>query len=110
MTAKFKNRVDEIQHARMAAHSKMKIIDLIKHQLTPRSAKMIRKTTLGYFLDMYILIFQSQLAHNVLIEEVKVYGNVEELWYYIGGRFVRFSSLEFALVIGLVCGPTFECD
>lgn len=76
--------------------------------LTPEQKTRFRQTTLGYFLDMHRLIFQSQLVHNVLMREVEVHSDVEELWYCIGGQFVRFSRQEFALITGLVYGPAFE--
>lgn len=59
---------------------------------------------------MHRLIFQSQLVHNVLMRKVEVHGDVEDLWYCIGGWFASFSLQEFALITRLVHGPTFEHD
>ncbi|KAL3645723.1 hypothetical protein CASFOL_010903 [Castilleja foliolosa] len=44
-------------------------------------------------------------AHEV----IKADAGPDELWYRVGGRFIRFSRYEYALVTGLSFGPkTFE--
>ncbi|GFP82524.1 hypothetical protein PHJA_000395400 [Phtheirospermum japonicum] len=45
--------------------------------------------------------------HRLLAHEViKADASPDELWYRVGGRFIRFSKYEYALVTGLSFGPT----
>ncbi|KAL3645717.1 hypothetical protein CASFOL_010897 [Castilleja foliolosa] len=41
-------------------------------------------------------------AHEVIKEDA----SPDELWYRVGGRFIRFSRYEYSLVTGLSFGPT----
>lgn len=51
----------------VSAHFKMRVINLINQLLIPKQKKKkkLRRTTLCYFLDMHMLIFQLQLVHDV---------------------------------------------
>lgn len=55
--------------------------------------KMVRQVT-----------FSSQTVHSVLFRQLKS-KKKWETWYEIGGKELRFSIKEFAMITGLNCGP-----
>ncbi|KAL3645719.1 hypothetical protein CASFOL_010899 [Castilleja foliolosa] len=50
--------------------------------------------------------FPTALNHLFTHEVLKADASPDELWYRVGGRFIRFSRYEYALVTGLSFGPT----
>ncbi|KAL3651394.1 hypothetical protein CASFOL_004396 [Castilleja foliolosa] len=60
---------------------------------------LMRFNTRGYCCTTALIRL---FAHEV----IKADANPDELWYRVGGRFIRFSRYEYALVTGLSFGPT----
>ncbi|KAL3645721.1 hypothetical protein CASFOL_010901 [Castilleja foliolosa] len=50
--------------------------------------------------------FTTALHYLFTHEVIKADACPDELWYRVGGRFIRFSRYEYALVSGLSFGPT----
>lgn len=63
---------------------------------------LFRKTCFGPYVDMKEISLQPQLIHQVLLREVKQ-PNLDEMWFKIGEKCVRFSIHEFCLITGLRC-------
>ncbi|GFP82537.1 hypothetical protein PHJA_000396700 [Phtheirospermum japonicum] len=61
-----------------------------------------------------IKLFSKRAIVEEIAEELKLIGHQgrrgpDDLWYRVGGRFIRFSKYEYALVTGLSFGPmTFD--
>lgn len=92
--------------AAVECSSKLRIIEMIRRNLTPRQTTMFRATCFGHFLQLPTdLTFQGKLIHNVLVRELYTENVEDQLWYLLGGRPCRFSKTEFALITGLKMGP-----
>jgi hypothetical protein len=59
-------------------------------------------TCFAHFLECHEIVIQPQLIHYFLLRQV-IQSNAEEMWFYVAGRYVRFSISEFCLVTGLRC-------
>ncbi|GFP82523.1 hypothetical protein PHJA_000395300 [Phtheirospermum japonicum] len=56
--------------------------------------------------DTQGVVCHAALHYLFAHEVVKADAGPDELWYRVGGRFIRFSKYEYALVTGLSFGPT----
>ncbi|KAL2461907.1 DUF1985 domain-containing protein [Abeliophyllum distichum] len=64
--------------------------------------QMVREICFGPYLDLKETLIQAQLIHQLLLRQVKQQ-NINELWFNISGKLVRFSIEEFCLISGLRC-------
>ena len=72
-------------------------------------------TYFGHFLNFDAnTFFSSKLVHSLLVKEIVVDGvGDSELYFWVGGRRLRFSKYEFCLLTGLKFGrrahfPTYK--
>ena len=79
------------------------VISDIKNMLSSKQLSMFRKTCFGHFLDLDTsLKFSGVMAQSVLLREIeKADAQPEEMWFHLCGHEVRFSVIEFGLVMGL---------
>lgn len=85
--------------------STLNVLYDIKAKLTEAQLFMIRQTCFGHLMDLQPLKFAGQLVHNVLLREVVTHGLEQEMWFNVSGSLIRFSVVEFGLVMGLTFGP-----
>ncbi|GFP82536.1 hypothetical protein PHJA_000396600 [Phtheirospermum japonicum] len=97
--------------ADITLYSKRVIVEQIAEEL-----KLIGDWVYQEFLNScfgFLMRFDTQglcskaALHWLFAHEVtKADAGPDELWYRVGGRFIRFSKYEYALVTGLSFGPT----
>ena len=85
----------------VTTRSHSKTLMKIKDHLTPSQLKLFRQTCFGSFLDVPPIRFSGVLTHSMLLREVdKEDALDQEMWFNVGGHYIRFSRIEFALVTG----------
>ena len=79
------------------------IMNDIRDLLSSNQLKLFRRTCFGQLLEVESsLKFSGVFAHSVLLREIiKAEAKLEEMWFNICGKEVRFSAMEFGLVTGL---------
>lgn len=76
----------------------------IENKLTGSDWRRILASPFGNVMKMLRQVtFSSQTVHTVLFKQLKS-KKKWETWYEIGGKVLRFSMKEFALITGLNCG------
>ncbi|XP_050944675.1 uncharacterized protein LOC103484737 isoform X23 [Cucumis melo] len=88
---------------RINLYSKLDVISIIKNTLNERQLKKFKKSCFGYFLDLKVSKFSSQLFYH-LIRRQCCSKNRHELWFNLEGRIHKFGMKDFALITGLNCG------
>ncbi|KAK2642476.1 hypothetical protein Ddye_024239 [Dipteronia dyeriana] len=59
----------------------------------------------GHFMSMHQeMKFSSGVIHQLLLRELDHDGPTNEMWFLLGNQMVRFSKVEFSLIIGLHFG------
>ncbi|KAK2659233.1 hypothetical protein Ddye_005766 [Dipteronia dyeriana] len=68
---------------------------------------MFKEKCFGHFLDESDMVLSGQFCHHILLRECHVKNDEENsscLWYHVGIRMIRFSPVEFCLIIRLAFG------
>ncbi|XP_062086082.1 uncharacterized protein LOC133792175 isoform X2 [Humulus lupulus] len=63
---------------------------------------MLRESAVGHLIDINPFVYQSQLLHHVFVKEFKQ-PSLDEIWFCVGEKRIRFSMAEFGLITGLKC-------
>ncbi|GFP82522.1 hypothetical protein PHJA_000395200 [Phtheirospermum japonicum] len=101
----------QMTRAKLQLYSKRVIVEQIAEEL-----KLVGDGVYQDFLNCcfgFLMRFDTQgvccngALHCLIAREViKADASLDELWYRVGGRFIRFSKYEYALVTGLSFGPS----
>lgn len=97
-------RAKRTQALKINLQTRTDVIDKIKTILPERVLERFRQSCFGNYLDFAITIQSSQLLLHLIQRQCKP-KNTSKLNFLIGGRVLRFSLREFALITGLNCGP-----
>ena len=91
--------------AKVTIRSRVDVLRTIKDNLNENELRVFRRySQLGQFIDWADKWdFSGQLVHYLLQRKIKT-SKQRELWFAIGGKPLRFSMKEFALVSGLKTG------